>query len=113
LYFDRPKPIEQDLTKFDTGLQHAKSEGTIIAIDSKARSTIWHDSKVINNGKIPEDFIISKHLHKSNIDLTVVTNKLVKKITDCRISDEESNTELCVITYDLITEINKKNNQKP
>jgi len=44
MYFNRQKPIEQDLTKVDTILQNAKREGAVIAIDSNARSTSWHDT---------------------------------------------------------------------
>ena len=85
MYFDRQKPIEQDLTKVDTILQHAKREGAIIAMDSNARSTLWQDTT--NRGKRLEDYIIRKQLHimnepstkitfenrvgKSNIDLTL------------------------------------------
>ena len=51
MYFDRQKPIEQELTKVDTILQHAKREGAIIAMDSNARSTSWHDTTTNNRGK--------------------------------------------------------------
>ena len=44
MYFDRQKPIEQDVTKFDKILQYAKREGAIIAMDSNARSTLWQDN---------------------------------------------------------------------
>jgi len=42
MYFDRQKPLEHDLTKVDTILQHAKRFEAIIAMGSKARSTSWH-----------------------------------------------------------------------
>jgi len=66
MYFDRQNPIEQDVTKVDTILQHAKREGAIIAMDSNARSTTWHDTKTNNSGKHLEDYIISKQLHIMN-----------------------------------------------
>ena len=123
IHFDRQKPIEQDLTKVDTILQHAKREGAIIAMDSNARSTSWHDTTTNNRGKRLEDYITSKQLHimnepstkttfenrvgKSNIDLTLVTN-LIRRITDWKISDEESNSDHS-ISYDIKTDINHKN----
>jgi len=94
MFFDRQKPIEQDLTEVDTILHHAKREGAIIAMDSNTRSTMWHDTKTDNRSKYLEDYIISNLLHimnepstkntyesktgKSNIDLTLVTNNLVR-----------------------------------
>ena len=66
VYFERQKPIQKDLTKVDTILQHAKREGAIIAMDSNARSTTWHDTKTNNSGKHLEDYIISKQLHIMN-----------------------------------------------
>ena len=125
MYFDRQKPIEQELTKVDTILQHAKREGAIIAMDSNARSTSWQDTT--NRGKRLEDYIIRKQLHimnepstkitfenrvgKSNIDLTLVTNNLIRRITDWKISDEESNSDHS-ISYDIKTDINHKTTQE-
>ena len=73
MYFDRQKPIEQDLTKVDMILQHAKREGAIIAMDSKARSTSWHDTTTNNRRKHLEDYIISKQLHIMNEPSTKTT----------------------------------------
>ena len=124
MYFDRQKPIEQDVTKFDKILQYAKREGAIIAMDSNARSTSWHDTTINSRGKRLEDYIISKQLQimkepstkttfenrigKSNIDLTLVTNNLIRRITAWKISDEESNSDHS-ISYDIKTDINHKN----
>ena len=47
---------------------------------------------------------------KSNVDLTLVTNNLVRIITDWEIKDEESNSDHSILTYDMISEINYKNN---
>jgi len=65
-YFDRQNPIEQDLTKVDTILQHVKREGATISMDRNARSTTWHDTKTNNKGKQLEDYIISNQLHIMN-----------------------------------------------
>ena len=35
---------------------------------------------------------------KSNIDLTLVTNNLIRRITDWKISDEESNSDHSIIS---------------
>jgi len=60
MYLDRQKSIEQDLTKVDKILKHGIREGVIIAMDSNARSTTWHDTTTNNRGKQLEEYIISK-----------------------------------------------------
>jgi hypothetical protein len=115
LYFDRQKPLEHDLTKVDAILQHAKRVGAIISIDSNGWSTSWYDT-TNNTGKHLKEYIISKQLYimnepsanttfesrtrKSNIDLTLVTSNIQKKISDWKISDE-SNSDRSIINYDL------------
>ena len=96
----------------DAILQHAKRVGAIIAMDSNARSTSWHDTTMNNRGKHLEEYIISKQLHmnepsanttfksrtgKSNIDLTLVTSNILRRIADWKISDEESNSDHSII----------------
>jgi len=126
MYWDRQKPIEQDLNKVDTILQHGKRVGVIITMDSKARSTSWHDTTTNNRGKQLEEYIISKQIHimnepstkttfenrkgKSNIDLTLATSNVLGRITDCKISDEESNSDHSIITYGIKMRKNLKNN---
>jgi len=43
MYFDRENLIEHDLVKIKAVLRHAKGTGVLIATDSNARSTLWHD----------------------------------------------------------------------
>ena len=128
MYFDRLKPLEHDLTKVDAILQHAKRFGAIFAMDSNARSTTWHDTTTNNRGKHLEEYIISKQLHimnepsanttfesrtgKSNIDLTLVTSNILRRIADWKISDEESNSDHSIIKYVIRTAM-RHNNTKP
>jgi len=46
------------------------------------------------------------------MDLTLITNNVVRRIKDWKISDEESNSYHATPTYDIITEINNKNKTK-
>ena len=124
MYFDRQKPVGQDLNKVDKILQHAEKEGVIIAMDSNARSTSWHDTITNNRGKHLEEYISSKPLQimnepstkttfenrigKSKIDLTIVTSNLLRRITDWKISEEESNSDHSIINYEIKREITKK-----
>jgi len=127
MYWDRQKPIDQDLTKVDKTLKHGKMEGVMIAMDSNARSTTWHDTTVNNSRKQLEEYIISKQLHimkepitkttfenrigKSNIHLTLATSNVLRRITDWSISDEQSNSDRSIISYDIKTSKNHKTTQ--
>jgi exonuclease III len=126
MYLDRQKPLEQDLSKVDKILQQAKRVGAIIAMDSNARSTSWHDTTTDKRGKHLEEYIISKQLHimnepstnttfasrrgKSNIDLTLTTSSLLRRISDWGISDEESNSDHNIITCDIRIDTSHMNN---
>jgi len=90
-------------------------------MDCNATSTSWHDTTTDKRGKYLEEYIISKQLHimnepstnttfanrigKSNTDLTLITNYLLRRITDWKISDEESNSDHSIINYDIRTDI--------
>ena len=116
------------MTKVDTILQQAKRGGAIIEIDSNARSISWHDTITDNKGKYLEENIISKQLHimnepstnttfakrigNSNIDLTLITSNLLRRISDWEISEEESNSDHSIINYAIRTDISHKNNIK-
>jgi hypothetical protein len=119
MYFDRHKHLEHDLTKVDAILQHAKRVGAIIAMDSNVRLTSWHDTTMSKRGKRLEEYIISKQLHimnepsanttfesrtgKRNVDLTLVTSNILRRISDWKISDEESNSDHNIINYNIRT----------
>jgi exonuclease III len=121
MYVDRQNPLELDKI-----LQQAKRVGAIIAMDSNARSTSWHDTTTDKRGKHLEEYIISKQLHimnepstnttfvsrrgKSNIDLTLTTSNLLRRISDWEISDEESNSDHSIIIYDIRTDTSLINN---
>jgi len=80
---------------------------------SNARSTSWHDTTTDKTEKYLEEYIISKQLHimnepstnttfanrigKSNIDLTLITSNLLRRISDWEISEEESNSDHSII----------------
>ena len=126
MYWDRQKPIEQDLTKVDKILKHGIRRVVVIAMDSNSSSTTCNDTTTNNRGKQLGEYIISERLHimnepskkktfenrigKSNIDLTLATNNVLRRITDWSISDEESNSDHSIISYAIKTTNNHKNN---
>jgi len=127
MYWDRQKPIEQEMNKVDKILQYGKRVGVIITMDTNARSTSWYDTTTNNRGKQQEEYIISKQIFimnerstkttfesridKSNIDLTLATSNVLGKITDWKISDEESNSDHSIITYGIKMRKNTKTTQ--
>ena len=44
MYLDISKQIDNDLTKIEAIIQHAKGAGLLIAMDSNSRSKTWHDT---------------------------------------------------------------------
>ena len=115
MYFDREIPIEIDLGKTEKLMQHAKGAGVLTATDSNSRSTLWHDTLTNTRGRILEEFITSKQLHimnkegsnttfrnrigASNIDLTIVNNQLLRRVSGWEISDQESSSDHSIIKY--------------
>jgi len=84
--------------KVDEILQFSKGFGTLIAIHSSSRSTVWHDSQTNSIGKTLEKIFnkqrsthheerkrhyrIPKSQRKSNMDLTIVNSRLLKNVND-------------------------------
>ena len=105
MYFDRGNPLGPDLAKIEAILQHTKGLGVIISMDSNARSTLWHDT--LSNSRDNElvEFITSSQLHimneessnttfcnrigHSNIELTLINSKLLRRISGWEICDDE------------------------
>jgi len=44
-------------------MDYTKENGLIIAVDSNARSKMWHDTVTSQRGKILEEFIICNDLY--------------------------------------------------
>jgi alkylated DNA nucleotide flippase Atl1 len=120
-YFDINRPIEIDLQKIHAILTQAKGIGIILAIDSNARSTSWHDVLTNNRGKKLEEFIINEQLHianeessytfqtergASNIYLRVLNTQAVDYIKDWAMHEQESCSDHKIIKYEIGNGIN-------
>ena len=117
LYSDINKQLDNELQKIEEILKFSNGIRLLIAMDSNSRSTSWHDTLTNARGKILEEFLISKQLYiineesekttfhtrrgKSNVDITVVNNSLLREINQWEISDEESCSDHSIIKYDL------------
>jgi len=115
MYFDINRQIEGDLNKIEAIMQHAKGTGTIIAMDSNARSTTWHDHITNHRGRILEEFLVSAQLQilnedsnlttylssrgSSKIDLTVTSNSILRAVEDWEVSNQESCSDHSIIKF--------------
>ena len=63
MYFDSRKDIEEDIRQLEKVMDYTKGNGLIIAVDSNARSKMWHDNVTNQRGKILEEFIICNDLY--------------------------------------------------
>jgi len=115
MYFDISQQIGIDLLKIEAIIKHAKGAGVLIVMDSNSRSTSWHDTLTNTRGRILEEFLMSQQLHKmneesdyttfrsgrgtSNIDLTVISNQLLRAVVEWEISDQESCSDHSIIRY--------------
>ena len=96
-------------------MRHAKGTAVLFAMDSNARSTLWHDKLTNARGRILEEFITSKQLYTanndndnttfrdslgtSNIDLTIISTHLLNNVTGRTICDQESISDHNFIPY--------------
>lgn len=103
MYFDGICAIETDLAKIDAILRQGKGTGVLIATDSNARSTLWHDTLTNKRGKILEEFLASSHLHVVNeaSNITTFGNHM-----------GTSNTDLAIISSQLLGSI-RLEDQRP
>jgi len=96
-------------------LQHANGVRVLLAIDSNARYVSWHDSTTNARGRTLDEYLMSKQLYilneenhnttfrnrrgVSNIDLTIITNQLLRTVAQWEISDQESSSDHNIIKY--------------
>ena len=57
--------MENNLQTLEQILDLTNGAKLIVAMDSNARSTTWHDTTTNNRGKTLEEFIASNHLYFS------------------------------------------------
>jgi sugar/nucleoside kinase (ribokinase family) len=90
---------EEDTRQLEKVLDYTKENGVIIAVDSNARSKMWHDTITNQRGKILEEFLICNDLYvmneatetltfqsnrgSSHTDLTITNSKLVRYVSEC------------------------------
>ena len=117
IYMDITEDINLDMRKIDNMIIFTKGLGMLLAMDSNARSSMWHDVLTNARGKQLEEFISANNLYlinedsssttyessrgKSNIDLTVTNSHLVSEVQQWEITQEESCSDHRIITYSI------------
>ena len=98
MYLDIKEEIDNNIAKIEEIIQFGAGMGIIIAMDSNARSQAWHDKQTNIRGRILEEYLVSRDLNimneeselttyhtrrgRSNIDLTITNNKILKNLID-------------------------------
>jgi hypothetical protein len=125
MYFDSRRDIEDDIRQLEKVLDYTKGNGLIIAMDSNARSKMWHDITTNQRGKLLEEYLICKDLYvlneatetptfhsnrgSSRIDLTITNSRLVRYVSDWICGQEESCSDHNIVNFKITSE---KNNGK-
>ena len=120
MYCDSCREIEEDSRQLEKVMDYTKGNGLIIAVDSNARSKMWHDTITNQRGKIRE-FIIYNDLHvlnetptfqsnrgSSRIDLTITNSRPVRFVCDWICGEEESCSERNIVNFKFASVNNGK-----
>ena len=124
MYFDSRKDIEEDIRQLEKVRDYTKGNGLFIAVDSNARSKMWHDIVTNQRGEILVEFIICKDLYvmneatetptfqsirgSSRIDLTITNSKLVRFVSDWTCGEEESSSDHNIVNFKIASVNNGK-----
>ena len=116
MYFDIHRDIEEDVRQLEKVRDCAKGNGLIIAVDSNARSKMWHDSVTNQRGKMLE-YLICNDLYVLNeatetptfqsirgssyIDLTITNSRLIRNVTDWTCGEEESCSDHNLVNFKI------------
>jgi hypothetical protein len=115
-YFDITEDIEINIRKTEQILNYSKGQGLLMAVDSNARSKTWYDTITNQRGKVLEDFLTIHNLNivnvrseptfettrgSSYVDLTIVNNQLIRRVTDWTCGIQESCSDHKILTFNL------------
>jgi ribonuclease HI len=117
MYFDITEDINCSIAKIEEILKLSTGTGIIIGIDSNSRSQAWHDKQTNARGRTLEEYLSSRDLNimneeselttyqstrgRSNIDVTITNNSLLKILTDWQISTDDSLSDHNIIKFNI------------
>jgi hypothetical protein len=124
MYFDIHRDIEEDIRQLEKVMDYTKGNGLLIAVDSNARSKMWHDTITNQRGTILEEFQICNDLYvlneatktptfqsnrgSSRIDLTITNSRLVRYVSDWICGEEESCSYHNIVNFKIASVYNGK-----
>ena len=86
-YFDIRQNIQENLAQLENVINAYRNQNIVIAVDSNARSAVWHDIVTNARGSALVEFIITNNLYILNEDSEMSTFETirVKSIIDLTI----------------------------
>jgi hypothetical protein len=122
MYLDITEDMNNKTAKVDEILKFGTGVGILLAMDSNSRSQAWHDKQTNARGRKLEEYLLSRDLNimneesdlttyqsrrgRSNIDLTIINNCILKHFKDWEISTEDSCSDHNIIKFKLEQENN-------
>lgn len=119
MYMDIKRDIDMDFNKLDNILKFQNGTGVLIAVDSNARSSMWHDRITNDRGRDMEAYLSVNNIFimneksdittfesstgKSNVDLTLSNACLVQSLFDWECCHDESCSDHRIITFNIGT----------
>jgi hypothetical protein len=116
LYLYITEDIEMNIRKTEQVLDYLKGHGLLIAVDSNARSKILCDAMTNQRWKLLEVILILYNLYVVNDrseptlettrssrcgDLMIVSNQLIRRVTDWTCGKQESCSVHKIVTFNL------------
>jgi hypothetical protein len=125
IYMPIDRDINTDINTLENILQYTMGEGLLLAMDSNARSKLWHDKQTNARGRTLEEYIIAKDLHiinaetgvptfetirgRSWIDLTLANDKLSRNTEKWTCGEEESCADHKLFYFDIVSKVSVGN----
>jgi hypothetical protein len=115
-FSDITEDNEINVMKTEQILNYSKGQGLLIPADSNARSKTWYDKITNQRGKVLEDFLTIYNLYivndkseptfettrgSSYVDLTIVNNQLLRRVTDWTCGIQGSCSDHNILTFNL------------
>lgn len=127
-YFQYSHPIDGYLDRVGKIVRQLHGTKIIICLDSNAESPIWHSDELSTKGEALENFTVEHNLYvmnelnnpatysspsgESNIDVTLVSESLVRKTLRWQVQDGRVSSDHNVITFEIRGETNQISNDE-
>lgn len=128
-YFQSKDSTERHTTLLTEMIDKIETNADIIiGMDSNAHSHLWYSESVDDRGRKVESFINEKalvimnrmgqpytfrsHIGSSNIDITLATKKIARKICDWQVEERATTSDHNAITFNIVSEENNLDHDK-